>query len=461
MIDLEKHAEAILSRALANGGALAEIYLEESTAASIRFDDGKTERVNASTTAGAGIRVLDGERTLYAHTNDLTLEGLLRCANLVAAGASGDAAAPDFGFSPARHEMPVRTPARDIPMAQKLALVTAADAAARAHDPRVRQVSVSYADGMKRVVIVNSAGTFVEDTRPSILFLVQVVAAADGIIQTGYEPVGARMGFEIFDQKSPESVAIEAARQACLMLDAHPAPSGTMPVVLSSEAGGTMIHEAVGHGLEADHIDKGMSKYCGHLDEEIAVPMVSVVDDGSLPRMRGTLSVDDEGTPVQPTVLIDKGVLVGFMHDLKSANKLGHTPTGNGRRQSYAHKPMPRMTNTLLMPGDADPAQILAETDTGLFVKKMGGGQVNPLNGDYVFDVTEGYLIRNGRAETPVRGATLIGNGPDTLRDIEAVGNDLGFGIGTCGKDGQGVPVSDAQPTIRVRRLTVGGTATA
>jgi len=459
MIDLEKHAESILSKALSNGGVLAEIYLEETHSTSIRFDDNKTERVNAASGAGAGIRVLDGDRTLYAHTNDLTLAGLMRCAEIAAAGASGERGGKDFGFKPKRFSMPVRTPAKDIPMQQKLALVTAANAAARDYDPRVRQVSVLYGDGMKRVVIVNSEGTFVEDERPAILFFTQVVAADNGVIQTGYEPLGARMGFEIFEQKPPETIALEAARQACLMLDAGPAPSGTMPVVLSSSAGGTMIHEAVGHGLEADHIEKGMSKYCGHLDEDIAVPAVSVVDDGSLPRMRGTLSVDDEGTPVQATVLIDKGKLVGFMHDLKSAHKMGHEPTGNGRRESYAHKPMPRMTNTLLMPGEDDPEQILAETDSGLFVKKMGGGQVNPLNGDYVFDVTEGYLIKNGRAETPVRGATLIGNGPDTLRHIEAVGNDLGFGIGTCGKDGQGVPVSDAQPTIRVSKLTVGGTA--
>ena len=458
MLDLQKHAEAILSRALKGGGLMAEIYLEETHAASIRFDDNKTERVTAGATAGAGLRVLDGDRTLYAHTNDLTLEGLLRCAEIVAAGASGKKGDQDYDFKPKRFSMPVKVPAKDVPMEQKLALVTAANAAARDHDPRVRQVSVMYGDGMKRVVIVNSEGTFVEDERPAILFFVQVVAADKGIIQTGYEPVGARMGFEIFDQKTPESVAIEAARQACLMLEADAAPSGSMPVVLSSNAGGTMIHEAVGHGLEADHIEKGMSKYCGHLDEEIAVPAVSVVDDGSLPRMRGTLSVDDEGTPVQPTMLIDKGVLVGFMHDLKSAYKMGHEPTGNGRRESYAHKPMPRMTNTLLMPGEDDPEKILSETESGLFVRKMGGGQVNPLNGDYVFDVTEGYLIKNGRAETPVRGATLIGNGPETLRQIEAIGNDLGFGIGTCGKNGQGVPVSDAQPTIRVKKLTVGGT---
>ena len=262
----------------------------------------------------------------------------------------------------------------------------------------------------------------------------------------------------MFDEIDPETIALRAAKRACLMLEADPAPTGRMPVVLSSEAGGTMVHEAVGHGLEADHIDKGVSKYCGRLNEQIAVPEVTIVDDGSLPGKRGSASVDDEGVPTRRTVLVDKGILVGYLNDRRTAAKLEMEPTGNGRRQSYRCKPIPRMTNTMVVSGEADPAAILAETDKGLFVKKMGGGQVNPLNGDYVFEVSEGYLIQNGKAETPVRGATLIGNGPDTLMQIEAVGNDLGFAIGTCGKDGQGVPVSDAQPTLRIRELTIGGT---
>jgi len=243
------------------------------------------------------------------------------------------------------------------------------------------------------------------------------------------------------------------------MLDAAPAPTGRMPVVISSEAGGTMIHEAVGHGLEADLVDKKVSKYCGRLGETIAVPDVTVVDDGTLPFKRGSFNVDDEGTPARRTVLVDQGRLVAFMNDLRTCRKMNLEPSGNGRRQSYEHKPVPRMRNTMIAPGNADPAEILASTPRGLYVKMMGGGQVNTLNGDFVFEVSEGYLIENGKAEKAVRGATLIGNGPDVLMNIDAVGSDLGFDIGTCGKDGQGVPVSDAQPTIRIKELTIGGTA--
>ncbi len=459
MIDFEQHGEAVLTHALAHGGDFAEIYFEHRDGASVRFEDGQVERVVSGTDRGAGIRVVAGQRTLYAHTNDVTLEGLIRCASVVASGVSnGERLAYNFDFEPERYAMPMKRPPVDISMQEKLGFIRDADKAARDVDARIKQVTVIYADALKRVTILNSNGRFVEDLRPAIMFTVLCVAEDGGIIQTGYEPKGGALGFEVFDSDHPAELARTAARQACLMLEAGPAPAGKMPVVLSSEAGGTMVHEAVGHGLEADHIEKGMSKYCGHLDEEIAVPEVTVVDDGTLPHMRGTCSVDDEGTPTQATVLINKGVLTGFMNDLLSARELGHEPSGNGRRQSYAHRPIPRMTNTYILPGERNPDDILSETSEGLFVKRMGGGQVNPLNGDYVFDVSEGYLIKNGKAETPVRGATLIGNGPETLRHIEAVGNDLGFGIGTCGKDGQGVPVSDAQPTIRVKELTVGGT---
>ena len=345
-----------------------------------------------------------------------------------------------------------------MPTPRKLELVRNANAAARAHDPRIVQVTVSYGDSLRRALIVNSEGRFVEESRPQVLFSVRVVARDGAVVQTAYETAGGTRGFELFDDVDPEALALCAARRACLMLGAEPAPTGRMPVVLSSEAGGTMIHEAVGHGLEADHIEKGVSTYCGRLNEQIAVPEITVVDDGTLPGKRGSASVDDEGTPTRRTVLIDGGVLVQFMNDRRTAWKMGMTPTGNGRRESYQHKPVPRMTNTLILPGTSDPASILAETSTGLFVKKMGGGQVTPLNGDYVFEVSEGYLIRNGEAAIPVRGATLIGNGPETLMQIEAVGNDLGFAIGTCGKDGQAAPVSDAQPTLRIRELTIGGT---
>ncbi len=460
-IDLERHGEEVLRRALKNGGDLAELYLEERYGSAIGLEDNKVERIVSGSEAGAGIRVLTGDRTLYAHSNDISREGLAGTATTVAGGAAAEGAPEgdyNFAYRPEHFATPLRIRPQDVPTAEKLERVKAANRAARAYDGRVVQVSVRYMDSLRHVFILNSAGRFVSELRPQIMFVVQVVASQDGIIQTGYRAVGGACGYELFDEEDPEEVAREAARQACLMLDADPAPAGRMPVVLGSEAGGTLIHEAVGHGLEADHIEKGMSKYCGRLNEEIAAPEVTVVDDGTLPGKRGTTRVDDEGTPTERTVLVDRGVLVRFMNDLRTARKLDMAPTGNGRRQSYQYRPVPRMTNTLIASGDGDPAEILASTDTGLYVARMGGGQVNPLNGEFVFEVTEGYLIRGGKAETPVRGATLIGNGPTVLKSIEAVGRDLGFAIGTCGKSGQGVPVSDAQPTIRIRELTVGGT---
>jgi TldD protein len=459
MIDLLKKGEEILARALANGGDLAEIYFEERALSSITVEDRKVEKVVSGTEVGAGVRLLVGERTLYAHTNDVTIRGFLEAAEAVAGGAMAARKNYTFQFAPECVGVPVLRPVTDVPMAEKLKQVIEAEKAARALDPRIVQVAIRYADSLRRIVILNSEGRFVEEMRPQILLAAHVVAAADGIIQTGYHAVGGALGWELLDAEDPIEVARRAARQACLMLEADQAPMGRMPVVLSAEGGGTMIHEAVGHGLEADHIDKDMSKYCGRLGEEIAVSLVTVVDDGTLSGKRGTCCVDDEGTPTQRTMLIDQGRLVGFMHDLKTARKMGQAPTGNGRRQSYEHKPVPRMTNTMLLSGHADPKDLLASVERGLLVRKMGGGQVNTLNGDFVFEVAEGYHIRHGKAETPVRGATLIGNGPDVLTLIEGVGNDFGFGVGTCGKDGQGVPVSDAQPTIRIRELTVGGTA--
>ncbi len=460
MIDLSKHAEAILMRALTNGGAFAEIYFEETAVTLIRFEDGKVERINSGTDAGAGIRILTGDQTCYAHTNDVSLDGLLAAADTVAGAVSDSRASYSFDYRPARYEMNVQKPAQSVSTTEKAHLVTLAGQTARAHDPRMVQVAAMYTDSIRHAVIANSEGRYVEFVRPQTLFMVHAVAAQQGIIQTGYHSIGGTVGFELFDATLPETVALKAARQACLMLDASPAPAGRMPVVIAGEAGGTMIHEAVGHGLEADHIDKAMSKFCGRLGEMIAAPEVTVIDDGTLPGLRGSSPVDGEGTPTQRTVLIDNGRLVCYLNDLRTARKLGMPPTGNGRRESFQDKPIPRMTNTFIAPGMAAPDDILASTEHGLFVRQMGGGQVNPLNGEFVFGVSEGYLIRNGKIAEPVRGASLIGNGPDVLLNIDAVGNDLGFVVGTCGKDGQGAPVTSGQPTIRIRELTVGGTQT-
>jgi TldD protein len=456
--DLLHNAEEILSRALANGGDLAEIFLEETSSSFIRMEDGRVERVITGEDAGAGIRLLCGEETLYAHTNDISVTGMLKAAEIVAGGASGESRERNYSFVPERLEMPSRIPAKDVSTQRKTALVSIADKAARSFDARVAQVTAACSDSLRHATICNSEGRFVEYIRPQTLLHVQVVAMENGVIQTGYYPVGGTLGFELFDEADPEEVALRAAREACLMLGADPAPTGRMPVVLSSEAGGTLVHEAVGHGIEADLIDKEMSKYCGRLGEMIAAPEITVIDDGTLPSRRGSSPVDDEGTPTGRNVLIENGRLVRLMTDLRTARKMGLPATGNGRRESYQHRPIPRMTNTMIAPGSADPADILSSTEQGLFVRVMGGGQVNTINGDFVFEVREGYLISHGKAETPVRGATLVGNGPEVLNMIEAIGNDIDFRIGVCGKSAQAAPVTMAQPTIRIRELTIGGT---
>jgi TldD protein len=311
------------------------------------------------------------------------------------------------------------------------------------------------------VDIANSLGERARDRRIASVWMAQVVAADGAVIQTGYETAGGCDALGSFPPDTLERIALEAARRALQMLTARPAPGGRMPVVLSAEAGGTMIHEAVGHGLEADLAQEGFSVYAGKLGKRIASPLVSVVDDPTLCGRRGSYAVDDEGVPAERTLLVDRGVLRTFLFDRLGAAKDGRASNGHGRRQSYHQRPIPRMSNTMILSGADDPAKILGEVKRGLLVRKMGGGQVNTVNGDFVFEVTEGYLIEGGEAAYPVRGATLVGNGPEVLRTIDRVGSDLGFALGTCGKDGQGVPVSDAQPTLRIPELTVGGTESA
>ena len=307
------------------------------------------------------------------------------------------------------------------------------------------------------MTVVNSLGQWIEESRAGILFLVQAVAREGEIVQTGYEPIGGVMGLEIFEQNPPEKVAEIAAKRAILMLKAKKAQGGKMPVVLSSEAGCTMIHEAVGHGLEADLAQQGLSVYSGKIGKRIASPLITVIDDATIPYKRGSFFFDDEGSPGQKTMLVENGVLKNYIYDRLTAMKDGAVSTGNGRRESYHHRPIPRMTNTMIASGKSNPDEIIKSLEKGLFVKKMGGGQVNTVNGDFVFEVTEGYLIEKGKIGEPVRGATLTGNGPEILKNIDMVGSDLGFAIGTCGKDAQGVPVSDAQPTLRIPEIVVGG----
>jgi len=448
----------ILDIALRNGGDFAEIYLEERESISIGCEDNKIERVISGTDRGAGLRVLVGEMTAYASTNDLTLSGLRKLAERVSKGISAYAGtylfsdSCDIGFEAKRIKYP-----SSVPASEKVSKVLEANEVAWSHGDRITQVQVRYGDSQQHVVIANSEGLFATDERIHVIFLVQTVAKKRGIIQTGYEPIGGSMGFEIFDTRSPSEVARVASERALKMLDAEPAPTGIMPVIISSEAGGTMIHEAVGHGLEADLVQKGISVFARKLGEKIASEVVSVHDDATLAGRRGSFACDDEGTPSQCTALVEHGVLKSYMYDLITAKKDGRRSTGNGRRESYRHRPIPRMTNTLITSGADRPEDIIAATDRGLFVRKMGGGQVNTVNGDFMFEVSEASMIDGGKLKGAVRGASLIGNSTKILTQIDMVGDDLGFTIGTCGKEGQGVPVASGQPTLRIPEIVVGG----
>jgi len=449
----------ILRRALAGGGEFSDIYFEEGTSTSIVCEDGKIEKIVAGTDRGVGIRVISDLRTAYAFTNEITEKALLELAETVSRAVRGkEFGAPiDLRAKTVGPGFVIRTSPDTVPLQDKVALVRRADEAARMMDDRVRQVMVVYRDGRVRTQVANSLGEFIETGRTGTVFLAQVVAAQGDVIQTGYEPIGGFRGLELFDEKSPEEVARTAAGRALMMLTARKAPAGMMPVVISSEAGGTMVHEAIGHGLEADLVQAGMSVYAGKIGTLVASSLVTVIDDSTIPNARGSYSFDDEGVSARKTVLVENGVLKGYLYDRLSAMKDGCESTGNGRRESYHAKPIVRMTNTLIAPGETSPESIIREVEQGLFVRKMGGGQVNTVTGDFVFEVSEGYLIENGILGEPVRGATLTGNGPEVLKKVTKIGNDLGFGIGTCGKDGQGAPVSDAQPTLLISGMTVGG----
>ncbi len=460
-MELKSYAEEILATALENGGDMAEIFLEERHTTQARCEDSKLERVTSGTDRGAGLRVLLGDQTAYAYTNDVSRDGLLALARRVSEGINYPKGKTQFDFRVETHSEKVKTPPEEVPIERKTELIRAAEAAARQVDARIVQVPVYYGDSLQKVSVVNSMGRYVQDERRQIFFMVMCIAAANGDVQTGMEPVGGAVGFELFDEHDPEELARQAAHRAIVMLEADKAPAGVMPVVIGSEAGGTMIHEAVGHGLEADLVQKGLSKFGGRMGEKIAAEGVTVIDDGTLTGKRGSARIDDEGNPCRRNVLIENGVLRGFMHNHLTSNRDGVTPTGNGRRESFREKPIPRMTNTFVDRGTVEPSEVLAATDRGLYVARMGGGQVNTVNGDFLFEVSEGYLIEGGKKARPVRGASLVGNGPEVLLNIDMVGLDMGFGIGTCGKEGQGVPVSDAQPTLRIRQLTVGGTQVA
>ncbi|MBI5892603.1 MAG: TldD/PmbA family protein [Deltaproteobacteria bacterium] len=450
---------AILKTAVKQGGDFADIYFEETVNTSIICEEDRIEKVITGRDIGCGIRVIFDYKTAYAYTNDLSQKGLLNLAETVSQAVkkqetNRDIALIDKNISEGFF---IKKKPDKFPLLEKVEIVNRANKIARSMDKRVKQVRVIYGDGARNMAIINSDGQWVEDKRTSILFAVNVVAMEGDVLQTGYEPIGGCLGIEIFEETPPEIIAEAAAKRAILMLRARRAPGGRMPVVLSSDAGGTMIHEAIGHGLEADLAQQGLSVYSNKIGEQVASPLITVIDDATIPNKRGSYFFDDEGAKAQKTVLVQDGILKNYMYDRLSAMKDKKKSTGNGRRESYHHRPIPRMTNTYIASGKTNPQEIIASIEKGLFVKKMGGGQVNTVNGDFVFEVTEGYLIEKGKVSEPVRGATLTGNGPKVLKDIDMLGSDFGFGIGTCGKDAQGVPVSDAQPTLRIPEIVVGG----
>ncbi len=450
----------ILEIALAQGGDLAEIYIEERESTSISCESSKVERINSGIDLGAGIRVISGESTAYAFTNIVTEESLKEVANLVSKAVQGAKKDINLDFTTPKPliDFDIELRPDKVKIEDKVAKVKECDQAARSVDEKIKQVSVGYGDVRQKVTIANSEGVFVEDERIRTRFVCNAIASDGNNIQTGYTSLGGTRGFELFKEREPSQLGLEAAKRALLMLEAQPSPSGKMPVVLASEAGGTMVHEACGHGLEADLAQKGLSVYAGKKGQKVASELVTVIDDATIPYKYGSFRYDDEGTIGQKTVLIKNGILEEYMYDKLTALKEGKKSTGNGRRESYQERPIPRMTNTYIAKGKDNPEEIIKSTKKGLLVKKMGGGQVNTTNGDYVFDVAEGYLIEDGEVTSAVKGATLTGNGPQTLQMVEMVGNDLGYAIGICGKEGQGVPVSDAQPTLKIKELIVGGT---
>ncbi|NPB05546.1 MAG: TldD/PmbA family protein [Aquificae bacterium] len=448
----------VLSTLLSQGGQYAEIFFERVRSTRLRFEEGKVDEVSHGYDLGVGLRLIKDFKVYYGYTNEPTFENLLELAKTLAKG--GGQGPVRWGLIKRVGFTPVKVDPDEVGLSQKLELLKRAEQRAReVGGGLLRQVQAVLADRTRRILVVNSLGEIAEDEQKRVVFFVEAVAAKDGELFRGFESAGGLTGYELFEETPPELIAEKATKRALTLTRARPAPAGTFTVVMAAEAGGTMIHEAVGHGLEADLVQKGVSVYDkSKLGKKVASELVTVVDDATLPGKNGSFSVDDEGVPAQRKVLIENGVLVGYMYDRLSAMKDGVESTGNGRRQSYRHAPLVRMTNTFIAPGRDDPEAIIADTKRGILVVKMGGGEVNTTTGDFVFEVAEGYLVENGKVTYPIKGATLIGNGPKALEQVDAVGRDLGWSIGTCGKDGQGVPVSDAQPTVRIRGLTVGGT---
>ena len=456
--------DRLLSGLTSSAVDAADIYFQNGRLESWVLEDGIIKDGTFNIEQGAGLRAVSGEKTGFAYSDELQLPALEQAARAARAIArSGqDGRVQVAGVPAVRRLYEPLDPVSSLPDADKLALLHRVDAEARRQDPRVREVTVSLVAALDTMLVLSDDGSLTADVRPLVRMSVSVIAEADGRREQGSSGGGARRDLSYFlEADRALGFAREAVRQALVNLDADAAPAGTMTVVLGPGWPGVLLHEAIGHGLEGDFNRKGTSAFAGRLGQRVAAPGVTVVDDGTLAGRRGSLNVDDEGTQTQCTVLIEDGILRGFMQDKLNARLMGVPTTGNGRRESYAHLPMPRMTNTYMLAGDHDPQEIIASVPKGLYAVNFGGGQVDITSGKFVFSASEAYLIENGRVTRPVKGATLIGNGPDVLTRVAMIGNDLALdqGVGTCGKEGQSVPVGVGQPTLRIDGLTVGGTS--
>ncbi len=453
-------AERVLSRALANGGEFAELFCERRGGLTLAIDESRIERAQRGSDSGAGVRVIAGETTYFAHVDGLAEPDLERAADAAAAALSGDRREPQ-ALEPSAPVagQEIATDPGAVAAERKAELLRACDERARGAGAEVAQVQAGYNEGRRRITVANSDGRFAADDRTRVRLGVQVVARRGDTVETGSETLGGHRGFELVDGGAGEGIAETAARQALTLLDADPAPAGAMPVVVGNGFGGVLFHEMTGHGLEADHVQKGASVYAGLLGEEIAPSFLRAYDDGRLPGEWGTEGIDDEGTPTRATPVIEDGRVTNYLYDLLRARKDGVDSTANGRRQSFRHLPIPRMTNTFIAPGEAKPEELIAEVANGFYAVSFAGGQVDPTTGDFVFGVSEGYLIENGVVTKPCRGATLIGNCLAALQRIDGLASDFAVKTGFCGKGGQSVPVGVGQGHVRIAEMTVGGTA--
>jgi len=457
--------ETYLSEALSRGGDYADLFFEYRINHSIVLEEQIIKSATKGVNLGVGVRVISGEKTGYAYSDDLNRDNVIKAARTAAfiantAPQGGKVSVPS-PLDQARNLYPIPVFPADLDIARKIALLEEADRAARAYDSRIKQVQASYLDETKHVLIVTSDGCAAWDLQPLVRMNVMCIAEEAGNRQSGYQGGGGRRALDIFTgDLDPGAIARESARQAVLQLGAVDAPAGPMEVVLGPGWPGILLHEAIGHGLEADFNRKKTSAFAGLIGQKVASELCTVVDDGTMPFRRGTLNMDDEGNPTHQTVLIEKGVLQGYLQDRLSAKLMQSSTTGNGRRQSYDHIPMPRMTNTFMMSGESDPQDIIKSVKKGLYAVQFGGGQVDITSGKFVFSASEAYMIEDGHVTAPVKGATLIGDGPTVLRQVTAVGNDLKLdqGIGICGKDGQTIPVCVGLPTTKIQEITVGGT---